>query len=85
MFSLDSITHDPDAKPPLTASFTLSGETHELRVDAKDVQTFRAFQRVAANALGVWVDNPYTCSAKQARQIWEREVSLAFDAGRTAG
>jgi len=80
-FDLQNITHHPGREPPLAVKFRAGGETHTIDCEARDVQTFAAFQRLVANALGIWLADQHE-GDRRATALWQSDVSEAFDAGR---
>ncbi len=82
---LNRITHHVGAERPLLVEFADDdGKEHTVEAGAGDVQTFQRFQKLAANRLGVWLEDPndHIRSAAGRAHYWQQEVGEAFRAGR---
>ncbi len=82
---LKTITHNGNRTPPLTVCFAIGDAEHTVAVDAGQVQTFTAFQRVVANRLGLFVrhyEAERTGRRGHGKEVWADEVEKAFQQGR---
>ena len=70
------IWHDENSVLPLLVKFVDSeGINHEIRLRAKQIQTFRQFQAVVMDKLGIF------CQRDNFPQDWEDEIAIAFSEG----
>jgi altronate dehydratase len=76
--AIKSITHHSNRVPPLTVVFLADGKEHSIDLDAGQIQTFGAFQRVVANRLGVWLRFAEGERRNRAAESWQDEVDAAF-------
>ncbi len=69
--------------PPLEVRFGHDGTQHNLLASAVAIQSFTAFQRLVADAMGFWVRHEGgERGGSRGREAWGDEVEYAFQAGR---